>query len=67
MDRIQLRRDTSARWKELNPVLLEGEPAFETDTRLRKIGDGVNKYNDIDYLAAENKVLMMLGHKRKQL
>ena len=61
MDRIQLRRDTSARWKELNPVLLEGEPAFETDTRLRKIGDGVNKYNDIDYLAAEN-VVQELGN-----
>lgn len=29
---------------------------FETDTRLRKIGDGVNRYNALDYLAAENIV-----------
>lgn len=56
MDRIQLRRDTSERWKQLNPVLLEGEVAFETDTKLRKIGDGTHNYNSLDYLAAENIV-----------
>lgn len=56
MDRIQLRRDTSERWKTINPIPLEGELCFETDTRLRKIGDGVNRYNTLDYLAAENIV-----------
>lgn len=56
MDRIQLRRDTSERWKTINPIPLEGELCFETDTRLRKIGDGVNRYNALDYLAAENIV-----------
>lgn len=56
MDRIQLRRDISERWKTINPIPLEGELCFETDTRLRKIGDGVNRYNALDYLAAENIV-----------
>ena len=56
MDRIQLRRDSSARWAEINPILLEGEVGFETDTRLRKIGDGVHAWNDLDYLAAESIV-----------
>lgn len=56
MERIQLRRDTSTRWREVNPILMEGEVGFETDTRLRKIGDGVNRWNDLDYLAAENIV-----------
>lgn len=56
MDRIQLRRDTAARWAEINPVLLEGEIGFETDTRLRKIGDGVNRWNELGYLKAEGIV-----------
>lgn len=56
MDRIQLRRDSSARWAEVNPILLEGEVGFETDTRLRKIGDGVHRWNELDYLKAEGIV-----------
>lgn len=56
MDRIQLRRDSSARWAEVNPVLLEGEVGFETDTKLRKIGDGVHRWNELDYLRAEGIV-----------
>lgn len=56
MDRIQLRRDTSERWNTINPIPLEGELCFETDTRLRKIGDGTHNYNDLEYLAAENVV-----------
>lgn len=54
MDRFQFRRDTSARWTEINPILLEGEIGVETDTKLRKMGDGVNRWNNLDYLAAEN-------------
>ena len=56
MERIQLRRDTSTRWREVNPILMEGEVGFETDTRLRKIGDGVNRWNDLEYLKAEGIV-----------
>lgn len=56
MDRIQLRRDTAARWSEINPVLLEGEVGYETDTKLRKIGDGVTKWNSLPYLRAEGIV-----------
>lgn len=56
MDRFQFRRDTSARWTSINPILLEGEIGFETDTKLRKMGDGVNRWNNLDYLAAENVV-----------
>jgi hypothetical protein len=33
-----------------NPVLLEGEPATESDTLKQKIGDGVTAYNSLDYL-----------------
>lgn len=54
MDRIQLRRDTSANWTKYNPVLMEGEVGYETDTKKRKIGDGTHAWNDLEYLAAEN-------------
>lgn len=56
MDRIQLRRDTAARWAQSNPILLEGEIGYETDTRMRKIGDGVSNWNQLGYLRAEGIV-----------
>lgn len=56
MERIQLRRDLAAKWTEINPILMEGEVGFEIDTKLRKIGDGVTAWNNLDYLAAENVV-----------
>ena len=45
MAKLQLRRDTAARWAQFNPVLAEGEPSYETDTLIEKIGDGVTAYN----------------------
>lgn len=56
MERIQLRRDLSTTWADVNPILMEGEVGFEIDTKLRKIGDGVTAWNNLDYLAAENIV-----------
>lgn len=56
MERIQLRRDLAAKWAEINPILMEGEVGFEIDTKLRKIGDGVTAWNNLDYLAADNVV-----------
>lgn len=55
-DRIQFRRDTAARWAQYNPILLEGELGIETDTKLRKVGDGSTAWNNLEYLAAENIV-----------
>jgi hypothetical protein len=47
--RIQIRRDTASRWAVNNPVLLQGEMGYETDTDLLKIGDGTTTWNDLDY------------------
>ena len=47
--RITLRRDTSTNWTTNNPVLLLGEPGFETDTSRMKIGDGSSLWNDLPY------------------
>lgn len=46
--RIILRRDTSINWEKNNPVLLLGEPGYETDTGNLKIGDGNSKWNDLN-------------------
>jgi hypothetical protein len=46
--RILLRRDSSANWETNNPVLLSGEPGYETDTGKLKIGDGVSTWSDLN-------------------
>lgn len=47
--KIQYRRDTAANWTAANPVLASGEPAYETDTKKRKIGDGTTAWNSLGY------------------
>lgn len=52
MTQIKLRRDTSANFTSKNPVLGAGEPAYETDTKKLKIGDGTTAYNSLDYFTS---------------
>lgn len=49
--RIQLRRGKKAFWESENPILHEGEPGYERDTRRLKIGDGVTPWLDLPYSA----------------
>jgi hypothetical protein len=49
MAKIKFRRDTAAAWTEANPTLAQGEPGFEHDTGLLKIGDGETPWNTLDY------------------
>lgn len=44
-----LRNDTSAKWKQVNPVLYQGEIGIENDTYKFKIGNGSDAWNDLDY------------------
>lgn len=53
---FQLRRAKSLEWTEVNPVLLLGEPGFETDTNKLKIGDGETPWNDLYYLDCDFSV-----------
>lgn len=48
-NRIQYRRDTAANWTAANPILALGEPGIETDTKRRKVGDGVTAWNSLNY------------------
>lgn len=44
---IQFKRGTSARWRELNPILAEGEPGYDTTNGRMKIGDGETPWEDL--------------------
>lgn len=46
---IRLRRGTAAEWVTANPILSDGEPGFEKDTRLLKMGDGVTVWTSLPY------------------
>lgn len=50
---IQVRRDTAANW-ELNKATVPaaGEPCFETDTGVLKMGDGVTTYENLPAIGA---------------
>jgi hypothetical protein len=47
--KLQLRRGNAAQWTAANPLLAEGEMAVELDTGKFKVGDGINRWNQIDY------------------
>ena len=47
--RILLRRDNSAKWIQNDPVLMLGEPGYETDTGKLKIGDGQTPWSSLAY------------------
>ncbi len=47
---------TAAQWAEENPVLYNGEPAFESDTHRLKVGNGIDNWADLEYLTAEADV-----------
>jgi hypothetical protein len=47
--KIQLRRDVSTSWTNSNPILAQGEPGMEIDTRKFKLGDGVTPWTGLSY------------------
>lgn len=52
-NQIQIRRGTADDWTNTNPVLASGEPGFETDTNLLKIGLG-SQWDETRYLSASS-------------
>ena len=47
--KILIRRDTTANWTTVNPILKDGEMGYEKDTGKMKIGDGVTAWNALSY------------------
>jgi hypothetical protein len=48
-NKIQLRRDTTANWERVNPILADGEPGLDITTNQVKYGDGANVWVDLSY------------------
>ena len=48
--KIILNNKPASEFSEKNPVLLKGELGVEIDTGLMKVGDGVKKWNELDYV-----------------
>lgn len=57
--RAKLRTGTLAAWTSANPVLLAGEPGFESDTKRLRIGDGVSAFLSLPFIEAST--LSLLG------
>ena len=46
-NRIQLRRDTTANWNNIDPVLADGEPGYDIVTNELRIGNGSNVWSEL--------------------
>ena len=46
---FQFRRATTDEWEIVNPILREGEPAYDITAKKHKIGDGKSKWTDLPY------------------
>ena len=53
MTTLQQRHDTAANWKAANPIPMDGELCFETDSKRFKIGNGAKNYNDLPYYRSD--------------
>ena len=51
---IQIRRDTTANWEGVNPVLADGEIGFDTVANRFKVGNGVDEWAAIEYSGGAN-------------
>ena len=48
-DLITIRKGTASQWSCSNPTLASGEPGYESDTGLFKIGNGSSAWNSLSY------------------
>jgi len=47
--RLTVRKGTGTQWQISNPILLDGEMGYASDTRMLKIGDGETKWNALPF------------------
>lgn len=59
--RLQYRRDIKENWLKYNPVLMEGEVGYETDTHHQKVGDGVSTYSELEYVVGVGNITQEMG------
>lgn len=51
---IQFRRDTTANWNSVNPLLAQGEVGFDITTNQIKVGDGTNYWTGLTYTMGDD-------------
>lgn len=51
-NRIQLRRDTTANWERVDPILEDGEPGLDITTNQIKYGDGSSPWTLLPYASS---------------
>lgn len=47
---IYLKRGTSEQWETVNPVLKSGEIVYDETRQAIKVGDGISKFTELDYI-----------------
>jgi Major tropism determinant N-terminal domain len=55
-DQIQVRRDTTANWLAVDPVLAQGEIGYDLSTNQIKVGNGTTKWSGLSYVTGGSKV-----------
>ena len=53
-----VRRGDKSTWQTANPVLLAGEPGYESTRRQVRVGDGVTNWNDLPVVGREDQNLI---------
>jgi hypothetical protein len=53
IERILLRRDTTANWESVNPILALGEPGYDRTLGKLKIGNGVSVWTALPFLVGD--------------
>lgn len=53
---FRFRRGTATEWQTTNPVLVDGEPGWDTTTGGFKVGDGVTAWNDLLYQSYSTQI-----------
>lgn len=66
MSTSRFRRRKARAWIQENPVLLKGEPGYETDTGRVKVGDGSSHWTELDYVGAYMLAAMAAGEQPEQ-
>jgi hyaluronoglucosaminidase len=61
MSTSRFRRRKARGWIQENPILLNGEPGYETDTGRVKVGDGSSRWTELDYVGAYMLAAMAAG------
>ncbi len=49
--KLKFRQDTAQNWSNNNPILDAGEPGYNTELGQFKIGDGIHKWNELEYIS----------------